>query len=153
MWMWVFFSLYFKHFKIRSEIKCSTKEKQIYKQLKSKYFGLDFLKHLTYIFQVKTDRLMTLLPVSPDCPALEELPSSECPQSVLKDLLSQLNHPYIYPILDLDFHQSPSQHYACLVMPFNPKGSLKDLIHKVSNFRDLNCWSILDKNMKKILNV
>lgn len=79
-------------------------------------------------FQIKTDRLMTLLPLPPN--ALEELPHS--PQSVLMELLGSLQHPYIYPILDLGFFHNDSHHYACLVMPFNPRGSLKDLIYKVS---------------------
>lgn len=64
---------------------------------------------------------------------LEELLSSECPQSVLMELLGSLNHPYIYPVLDLDFFHTPIHHYVCLVMPFNNRGSLKDLIYKVSN--------------------
>lgn len=65
-------------------------------------------------------------------PALEELPSSQCPQGVLMELLGNLNHPYIYPILDLSFFHTPSHRYACLVMPLCQVGSLKDLIHKVS---------------------
>lgn len=78
---------------------------------------------------------MTLLPLPPNCVALEELPTSECPQGVLMELLGSLQHPYIYPILDLGFHNTETtHHYACLVMPFNPRGSLKDLIYKVSIF-------------------
>ena len=83
-------------------------------------------------FQIKTDRLMTLLPLPPNCVALEELPNSENPQGVLMELLGSLQHPYIYPVLDLGFHHSDIHHYACLVMPFNPRGSLKELIYKVS---------------------
>lgn len=75
---------------------------------------------------------MTLLPLPPDCVALEVLPnSSECPQGVLMELLGSLQHPYIYPILDLGFFQKVSEYSCCLVMPFNPRGSLKDLIYKV----------------------
>lgn len=74
---------------------------------------------------------MTLLPLPPNCVALEELPTSECPQGILMELLGSLQHPYIYPILDLGFHNTDTHHYACLVMPFNPRGSLKDLIYKV----------------------
>jgi serine/threonine protein kinase len=91
------------------------------------------IEKLFFLFQIKTDRLMTLLPLPPHCVALEELPNSEC-QSVLKELLSSLQHPYIYPILDLGFFHTESHHYACLVMPFNPRGSLKDLIYKVGTF-------------------
>ncbi|XP_055591633.1 uncharacterized protein LOC129743593 isoform X2 [Uranotaenia lowii] len=79
---------------------------------------------------IRTDRLMTLLPLPPDCIALEELPPSECPQGILMELLGSLQHPYIYPVLDMGFFSTDSTHYACLVMPFNPRGSLKDLIYK-----------------------
>ena len=75
---------------------------------------------------------MTLLPLPPDCIALEELPPSECPQGVLMELLGSLQHPYIYPVLDLGFFPSDSHQYTSLVMPFNPRGSLKDLIYKVN---------------------
>jgi PX domain-containing protein kinase-like protein len=74
---------------------------------------------------------MTLLPLPPNCVALEELPTSESPQGVLMELLGSLQHPYIYPILDLGFHNTEHLHYVCLVMPFNQRGSLKDLIYKV----------------------
>uniref|UniRef100_A0AAG5CWM0 Protein kinase domain-containing protein n=2 Tax=Anopheles atroparvus TaxID=41427 RepID=A0AAG5CWM0_ANOAO len=79
---------------------------------------------------IRTDRLMTLLPLPPDCIALEELPPSECPQGVMMELLGSLQHPYIYPVLDLGFFPSDSHQYTSLVMPFNPRGSLKDLIYK-----------------------
>ncbi|XP_063700927.1 uncharacterized protein LOC134831194 isoform X2 [Culicoides brevitarsis] len=78
----------------------------------------------------RTDRLMTLLTIPPDSIALEELPSSECPKGALMELLGSLQHPYIYPILDVGFLHTDTHHYACLVMPFNPRGSLKDLIYK-----------------------
>ncbi|XP_055714026.1 probable inactive serine/threonine-protein kinase slob2 isoform X2 [Phlebotomus papatasi] len=79
---------------------------------------------------VRTDRLMTLLPIPPDCIALEELPPSQCLKGVFMELLGSLQHPYIYPVLDLGFLNYESRNYACLVMPFNPRGSLKDLIYK-----------------------
>ncbi|XP_059617970.1 slowpoke-binding protein isoform X2 [Phlebotomus argentipes] len=79
---------------------------------------------------VRTDRLMTLLPIPPDCIALEELPPSQCLKGVFMELLGSLQHPYIYPVLDLGFLNFESRNYACLVMPFNPRGSLKDLIYK-----------------------
>lgn len=49
------------------------------------------------------------------------------------ELFGTLQHPYIYPVLDLGFFKSDTVDYACLVMPFNSKGSLKDLIYKVSS--------------------
>ncbi|KAL9701419.1 hypothetical protein quinque_004860 [Culex quinquefasciatus] len=83
---------------------------------------------------IRTDRLMTLLPLPADCIAFEEFQGgggqSECPQRILMELLGSLQHPYIYPVLDLGFFPTDAHHYACLVMPFNPRGSLKDLIYK-----------------------
>ena len=75
---------------------------------------------------------MTLLPIPSDCVALEELDPSECPKGIIMELLGSLQHPYVYPVLDLGFLSTNSIHYASLVMPFNPRGSLKDLIYKVS---------------------
>lgn len=83
---------------------------------------------------------MTLLPLPPN--ALEELPHSECPQGVLMELLGSLQHPYIYPILDLGFFHTATHHYACLVMPFNPRGSLKDLIYKVCSRSETSVASL-----------
>ncbi|XP_055295234.1 DEP domain-containing protein DDB_G0279099 isoform X2 [Sitodiplosis mosellana] len=79
---------------------------------------------------VRTDRLMTLIPLPADCVALEELSPSDSPKGVLMELLGSLQHPYIYPVLDLGIFYSNQIHYACLVMPFNARGSLKDLIYK-----------------------
>lgn len=80
---------------------------------------------------IKTDRLMSLLQLPPDCVALDELLPTDSPKGVLMELLSSLQHPYIYPVLDLGFLYANESQYACLVMPFNPRGSLKDLIYKV----------------------
>lgn len=77
---------------------------------------------------------MTLIPLPADCVALEELSPSESPKSVLMELLGSLQHPYIYPVLDLGVFYSNQINYACLVMPFNARGSLKDLIYKVNMF-------------------
>lgn len=93
---------------------------------------MHFQRNSKASFQIKTDRLMSLLPLPPNSVALEELPNAECPQGILSELLGSLQHPYIYPILDLGFFHSEPLHYACLVMPFNSRGSLKDLIYKVS---------------------
>ncbi|XP_031616988.1 DEP domain-containing protein DDB_G0279099 isoform X3 [Contarinia nasturtii] len=79
---------------------------------------------------VRTDRLMTLIPLPADCIALEELSPSDSPKGVLMELLGSLQHPYVYPVLDLGIFYSNQTHYACLVMPFNARGSLKDLIYK-----------------------
>ncbi|KMY88812.1 serine-rich adhesin for platelets isoform X4 [Drosophila simulans] len=79
---------------------------------------------------VRTDRLQTLLPLPPDCVAFEDLPPNECAREILMELLGSLHHPYIYPVLDLGFLRNSSYNYACLVTPFNSRGSLKDLIYK-----------------------
>ncbi|XP_023031240.1 slowpoke-binding protein isoform X6 [Drosophila willistoni] len=79
---------------------------------------------------VRTDRLMTLLSLPPDCVAFEDLPPSESARDILMELLGSLHHPYIYPVLDLGFLRNSSNNFACLVTPFNSRGSLKDLIYK-----------------------
>ncbi|KRJ97354.1 serine-rich adhesin for platelets isoform X4 [Drosophila yakuba] len=79
---------------------------------------------------VRTDRLQTLLPLPPDCVAFEDLPPNESAREILMELLGSLHHPYIYPVLDLGFLRNSSYNYACLVTPFNSRGSLKDLIYK-----------------------
>lgn len=79
---------------------------------------------------VRTNRLMSMLQLPVDCAALEELSPSECPKTVLMDVLGTLKHPYIYPVLDLGFLAANTHNYISLVMPFNVKGSLKDLIYR-----------------------
>lgn len=75
---------------------------------------------------------MTLLTLPPDCVAFEDLSPNESPRNILMELLGSLHHPYIYPVLDLGFLHTNTGNYACLVTPFNSRGSLKDLIYKVS---------------------
>lgn len=94
---------------------------------------------------VRTNRLMTWIPLSPDCVAIEELSPFNSAKDVLMELLGSLQHPYIYPVLDLGIFLSNQSHCACLVMPINARGSLKDYIYKVSlrlrfensNFQDV----------------
>lgn len=99
---------------------------------------------------VKTERLLTLVPKSVNCPIQCD---TDTRNSVL-DLFLALQHPYIYPVLDLEFRDSASgsQTFVVLVLPFNNKGSLKDLIYKVCWFVTLNFWSRLrlNKNMFKV---
>ncbi|XP_030384106.1 slowpoke-binding protein isoform X1 [Scaptodrosophila lebanonensis] len=79
---------------------------------------------------VRTDRLLTLLPLPADCVAFEDMGPGESPREILMELLGSLHHPYIYPVLDLGFLRNSSNNYACFVTPFNSRGSLKDLIYK-----------------------
>ncbi|KDR12072.1 hypothetical protein L798_13376 [Zootermopsis nevadensis] len=87
---------------------------------------------------MKTERLLTLVPLSPNC-------AIECnanTRSTILELFLALQHPYIYPVLDLDFRDVSGQTYVILVLPFNNRGSLKDLIYKVRNpFRWQDDWS------------
>lgn len=76
---------------------------------------------------MKTERLLTLVPLSSNC-AIECNPST---RGTILELFLALQHPYIYPVLDLDFRDVSGQTYVVLVLPFNNKGSLKDLIYKV----------------------
>lgn len=80
---------------------------------------------------VKTERLLTLTPRSVQCVINND---SETRQSIM-DLFLALQHPYIYPVLDLEFVEDAARDraYNILVLPFNSKGSLKDLIYK-------SCW-------------
>lgn len=81
---------------------------------------------------VRTNRLITWIPLSADCVALEELSPFNSAKDVMMELLGSLQHPYIYPVLDLGIFFSNQSHCACLVMPINARGSLKDYIYKVS---------------------
>ncbi|KAL1464581.1 hypothetical protein WDU94_004212 [Cyamophila willieti] len=80
---------------------------------------------------VKTERLLTLTPRSIQCVINND---SETRKSIM-DLFLALQHPYIYPVLDLEFVEDAGRDraYNILVIPFNSKGSLKDLIYK-------SCW-------------
>ncbi|XP_050436572.1 slowpoke-binding protein-like isoform X2 [Adelges cooleyi] len=81
---------------------------------------------------VKTERLLTLVPKNPKS-VLECTPDTR--QTIL-DLFLTLQHPYIYPVLDVEFVQGATDQettFITLVLPFNSKGSLKDLIYK-------SCW-------------
>ena len=79
---------------------------------------------------VKTERLLTLVGANASCP----IKCDQSTRTTLLDLFLNLQHPYIYPVLDLEFRESPTgeETYIILVIPFNGKGSLKDLISKVS---------------------
>lgn len=80
---------------------------------------------------VKTERLLTLVPKNPKS-VLECTPDT---RRTILDLFLTLQHPYIYPVLDVEFVEGatdPEITFITLVLPFNSKGSLKDLIYKVT---------------------
>lgn len=76
----------------------------------------------------KTERLLTMTPMAEICPIKY---SSETRQ-VLLDLFLALQHPYIYPVLDIDRKIVMEQEYVIAVLPFNEEGTLKDVIYQVS---------------------
>lgn len=76
---------------------------------------------------LRTDRLLTLAPLNRNC-SLSVGPST---RDVLNKLFLTLQHPYICPVLDLEFVQYENQDYVVLVQPIN-QGSLKDIIYGVS---------------------
>ncbi|XP_045476792.1 slowpoke-binding protein isoform X2 [Harmonia axyridis] len=67
------------------------------------------------------ERLLVLLPLPSTCPIL---PNENNKRNLL-ELFRGLQHPYIHPILDIEFWEAG----AGLVMPLNPDGSLRDLIY------------------------
>ncbi|XP_050532118.1 slowpoke-binding protein isoform X2 [Daktulosphaira vitifoliae] len=81
---------------------------------------------------VKTERLLTLVPKNPK----SVLECTLHTRDTIVDLFLTLQHPYIYPVLDIEFVKgttNPDTTFITLVLPFNSKGSLKDLIYK-------SCW-------------
>ncbi|XP_023234405.1 slowpoke-binding protein-like isoform X4 [Centruroides sculpturatus] len=74
----------------------------------------------------KTDRLLIMMPVSDNCPIL----CNTTTRQALLELFVAFQHPYIYPILDVDFTFLNQQQFVVFIMPFNDKGSLKDLIYQ-----------------------
>ncbi|KAK7082698.1 hypothetical protein SK128_009798 [Halocaridina rubra] len=81
---------------------------------------------------VKTERLMTLQPYDEQCP----IPVNSATREALVELFQALHHPYIYPVLDVDFANISSHTYVITVIPHNNKGSLKDLIYRQSHWQD-----------------
>lgn len=76
---------------------------------------------------LKTDRLVTLAPLSRNC----SLSITPLTKNILNDLFLALQHPYICPIFDIDFLEFENENYAIVVQPIS-QGSLKDLIYGVS---------------------
>ncbi|OXU20770.1 hypothetical protein TSAR_002068, partial [Trichomalopsis sarcophagae] len=81
---------------------------------------------------LKTERLLTLAPLNRNC----QLSLGPSTRDVLNKLFLTLQHPYICPILDLEFVKHESQDYVLLVQPIN-QGSLKDIVYGIER----NCWN------------
>lgn len=77
-----------------------------------------------FVVQDKTltaERLLTLVPLPPSCP----IKPSKFSRDSLLSLFRCLQHPYIHPVLDVEFWDNS----AALFSPLNPSGSLKDVIY------------------------
>ncbi|XP_018574810.1 slowpoke-binding protein-like [Anoplophora glabripennis] len=69
------------------------------------------------------ERLLTLVPLPSTCP----IGPSQATRDTLLVLFRGLQHPYIHPVLDIEFWDAG----AAIISPLNPSGSLKDLIYGV----------------------
>lgn len=74
----------------------------------------------------KTERLMTMTPVVESCP----IKYNSQARQVLLELFLAIQHPYIYPVLDIDRKIIMEQEYVLAVLPFNNEGTLKDIIYQ-----------------------
>ncbi|XP_012283802.1 slowpoke-binding protein isoform X2 [Orussus abietinus] len=81
---------------------------------------------------LKADRLMTLVPLNRNC-SLNICPATK---DIVNNLFLALQHPYICPVLDLEFIEYEGKNYVILVQPIN-QGSLKDLVYGIER----NCWN------------
>ncbi|CAB3375900.1 Hypothetical predicted protein [Cloeon dipterum] len=81
---------------------------------------------------IKTERLLSLLQVRSSSSPLNYTQTS---RETLQDLFVSLQHPYIYPVLDVDFAELSGKNQVITVLPLNQKGSLKDFIYK-SNWQE-----------------
>ncbi|XP_031848400.2 slowpoke binding protein isoform X5 [Nomia melanderi] len=85
---------------------------------------------------LKTDRLITLAPLSSNC----SLIVSSLTKNILSDLFLALQHPYICPIFDIDFLEYERENYVIVVQPIS-QGSLKDLIYGIERTGWNEDWS------------
>ncbi|KAF4520874.1 hypothetical protein B566_EDAN007055 [Ephemera danica] len=118
---------------------------QVYLRNSSRYVMLEQLndigsrldKHWFVVkdSSVKTERLLALVPRNANSP----IPCSAKNREALQELFVALQHPYIYPVLDLDFQIVGGNTYVLSILPLNSKGSLKDLIYR-SRWQD--DWSL-----------
>ncbi|GAB6025503.1 hypothetical protein CHUAL_011241 [Chamberlinius hualienensis] len=75
---------------------------------------------------LKTERLMTMVPHNEYFPITLNCSTKK----ILTELFLALQHPYIYPILDIDFKAMSDETFVVTIFPFNKHGSLKDLIYR-----------------------
>lgn len=74
---------------------------------------------------IKTERLLTLIPRGRTAPPVCGPESRDA----IRDLFRALQHPYIHPVLDVDFYNIGPRSYMMTTLPVSDRGSLKDLIY------------------------
>jgi len=77
---------------------------------------------------IKTERLLSLMQVRGQGGPIA---CTQANRESLQELFVTLQHPYIYPVLDVDFAELCGRMHVITVLPLNQKGSLKDFIYKV----------------------
>ncbi|KAJ8301213.1 hypothetical protein KUTeg_020200 [Tegillarca granosa] len=83
--------------------------------------------------KTKSDKLLSVANYNSKMPIQFNSPT----RKILKDLLVLIQHPYIFPITDIDF--ASEQKLIIVVQQISPRGSLKDFIyqsHFTSNWQD-----------------
>lgn len=81
---------------------------------------------------IKTERLLTLTPRNRTRTRTAPSPFSICgphTRDAIRDLFRALQHPYIHPVLDVDFHSVGQKSFMVTTIPVSERGSLKDLIY------------------------
>jgi hypothetical protein len=73
----------------------------------------------------RDDQMMMMLPRSQKCC----FPLTKTVKKTLKGMFLLLQHPYVFPITDIDFVDE--RDIIVVMTPLNVKGSLKDTIHQV----------------------
>lgn len=86
-----------------------------------KFTEIHFFRFIVQDNVLGAERLLTILPLPSNCPIG---PSQSTRQTFLQ-LFRGLQHPYIHPVLDVEFWEIG----AAIITPLNPAGSLKDLIY------------------------
>lgn len=94
---------------------------------KKSHFIKHFFRFIVQDHTLGAERLLSLVPLPPTCP----INPSQATRDTLLELFRGLQHPYIHPVLDVEFWDAG----AALISPLNPAGSLRDVIH-AANWQD-----------------
>lgn len=79
---------------------------------------------------VDAERLLTLV----DLPSAAPIKPNAATKQILMDLFRSLHHPYVLPILDVEFWDLTHGAGAAVVSPLSADGSLKDLIYRGEHY-------------------